>query len=108
MSVVKRNKFGFERKGIFDVKTVFDWVEIDSIDSPVDSKTEYKFKEFDGVDVISTLLGYKVFKFKGSDCCTCDVKGEYFALERTPGPGRSKFNNWHFNLYGKNKFGVEV
>jgi hypothetical protein len=75
-------------------------------DSLVD--TDKNFKKFEGMDVLSGLLGYKVFKHKGIKCCCCPTEGKYFALEKTPGNGRSKYNNWHFNLYGKDQFGREV
>ena len=90
------------RHGIYDVKTVLDWAETDVPFS------DGNFKEFDGLQVLSGILGYKVFKYKGTKCACCPTEGTYFALERTPGPGRTKYNNWHFNLYGKNKFGREV
>lgn len=91
------------RKGIYPLHDVFDWA-----DTSIHEDTENNKKDFDGLDAMSGLLGYKVFKHKGTDCRTCEVKGEYFALEKTPGKGRSKYNNWHFNLYGKDKFGREV
>jgi hypothetical protein len=92
----------FERRGVYDVQRVLDWADTD------ESFTDRNFKKFEGLDVLSGLLGYKVFKHKGVKCSCCPMEGEYFALERTPGPGSSKYNNWHFNLYGKNKFGREV
>lgn len=94
---------GLIRHGKYDLKTVLDWMEADS---PLD--TDHQIKKFEGLDVLSGLLGYKVFKYKGSNCCCCPVQGEYFALEKTPGKGRNKYNNWHFNLYGKDSFGREV
>lgn len=90
-----------ERHGTYDLSTVFDWVELSNVDS-------LKLKQFEGLDVLSSLLGYTVFKQQGTKCKCCPTEGTYFALEKTPGPGRSKFNNWHFNLYGKNHIGVEV
>lgn len=103
-----------ERKGVYTIEQVLSWVEVDeeSLDKKDARKIrlETSFKKFDGVEVLSGLLGYKVFKEKGVKCACpkCETKGEYFALERTPGPGKSKYNHWHFNLYGNDKFGKEV
>jgi hypothetical protein len=112
-----------ERKGIYDIKKVFDWIDDSSIQEtefglhrhePMEGMTkikngkEFKTKPFEDVDAISDLLGYTIFKEKGIDCCCCPTKGAYFALERTPGGGSSPYNQWHFNLYGIDKFGREV
>jgi len=64
--------------------------------------------DFRGLEVLTNLLNYKVFKHKGLDCPVCKAKGSYFALERTPGKGRTKYNKWHFNLYAKDIFGRDV
>lgn len=92
---------GMIRKGTYSLEIVFNWVETDSSD-------EKQMKLFEGENTLSNLLGYKVFKENGSDCICCPVKGLYFALEKTPGYGKTLYNNWHFNLYGKNEFGEEV
>lgn len=101
--MAKGKNSGMLRHGIYDISKVLSWMETDSL-----LDTDKNMKKFEGRDVLSGLLGYKVFKTKGVKCCSCDTTGEYFALEKTPGNGRSKYNNWHFNLYGKDLFGREV
>lgn len=81
----------------------FKWFEEDAA-----SSDEHKLGDFDGLEVLSNLLNYKVFKHKGIDCPVCHSKGAYFALERTPGGGRNKYNKWHFNLYAKDAFDRDV
>lgn len=101
--MLARGNSGLRRQGVYDIKTVLDWVEADS-----NVDTDHEIKNFKGFDVLSGLLGYKVFKHKGIKCPCCPIQGEYFALEKTPGNGKSKYNNWHFNLYGTDAFGREV
>ena len=81
----------------------FKWFEED-----IASTDEHALGDFDGLEVLSNLLNYKVFKHKGIDCPVCKSKGAYFALERTPGGGRNKYNKWHFNLYAKDAFDRDV
>lgn len=90
-----------ERAGIYEINEVFAWAE-------TDAEVNENTKQFNGKQVLSNLLNYKVFKLKGADCTCCPIKGLYFALERTPGPRLSVYNEWHFNLYGKNIRGHEV
>lgn len=99
----KGGNSGLLRHGTYDVKTVLEWMDADE-----KFDTDSVLKEFEGLNVLSGLLGYKVFKHKGTKCVCCPVEGQYFALEKTPGRGRNKYNKWHFNLYGKDAFGREV
>ena len=90
-----------EIKGTYSVSEVLDWMEVETI-------SEAAFKEFAGVQALSSLLTYKVFKEKGIKCL-CDIEGSFFRLERTPGHRKgSIYNNWHFNLYGKDTRGRNV
>jgi hypothetical protein len=101
--MAKGKNSGMFRHGIYDIQKTMNWMETDS-----SFDTDRNLKKFESLDVLSGLLGYKVFKAKGVKCCCCPTTGEYFALEKTPGKGSSKYNNWHFNLYGKDHFGREV
>lgn len=87
---------GFERKGTYDINSVMRWME------------STPSQKFDGTEVLFEEIKYLVLKEKGFKCCSCPTVGTYFALERTAGYGKSKYNNWHFNLYGKNEYEHEV
>lgn len=50
---------------------------------------------------------YEVFKKKGTKCISCGIEGKYFALERSHGKANNP-NKYHFNLYAKNKHGLEI
>lgn len=89
-----------ERKGTYPIDQVFAVME-------TETSSDKKFVVFDGAKVLSSLSQYKVFKEKGITC-SCGLEGKYFAMERTPGPGYSKYNQWHFNLYALNAQGREV
>ena len=66
------------------------------------SKYSKKKIDFDGDEIKTNSLRYKLFKSKGCDCVVCDMKGEYFVKERN-----LDTDPYHFNLYGM-KDGVEV
>ena len=72
------------------------------------SSNEKLMGEFDGLEILVNLLNYKVFKHKGLDCPICKAKASHFSLEKTPGPGKSLYNKWHFNLYATDPFGNHV
>jgi 5-methylcytosine-specific restriction endonuclease McrA len=48
---------------------------------------------------------YQLYAEKGTTCVRCGIKGTHFALERGKGANPNRF---HFNLYGRNKYGHEV
>lgn len=62
---------------------------------------------FDGAEVNLGILNVRLFAQKGCDCVNCDLKGEYFRVERT-GAGNSIYNDWHLNLYGTDQLGREM
>jgi len=58
------------------------------------------------VIVNTNSMRYRVFKLKGLKCCSCELEGKFFALERhykTTNP-----NKFHFNLYTIDKNGNEI
>ncbi len=88
------------RHSVHTLEEVFNWFD-----------ESVEFKDFNGLKTVSNLLNYSLFKEKGTACCNsknCEVTGTYFALERTSGPIKNIYNNWHFNLYGKRSNGKEV
>ena len=86
------------------IKEAFDWME--SLDNP--RNTDFMMKKLNEENVHSSLLNYKVFKHKGIACVSCNIKGEFFAIEKTPGPGSSIYNDWHLNLYAVDAIGREI
>ena len=50
-------------------------------------------------------LRYANFKYNGTSCVKCRIKGKYFRLERSAGDNVKKR---HFNLYGVNSKGEEI
>lgn len=84
------------------IEEFFAWYQEDP------STNEKLMGEFEGLEILINLLNYKVFKHKGLDCPVCKAKASHFSLEKTPGPGRSLYNKWHFNLYATDPFGNHV
>lgn len=83
-------------------------IPINEVVSQISEDTPlYKSGYFDGAEVNLGMLNMRLFATKGCDCVHCDLKGEFFRVERM-GRGNSIFNEWHLNLYGVNEHGREV
>ena len=65
-------------------------------------------KEVDGDLTYVNLLGMQLFKEKGCKCVSCNTTGTFFRKEKTSGPKKMIFSNWHLNLYGVDYMGREV
>jgi hypothetical protein len=48
---------------------------------------------------------YQLFAEKGCRCVKCGIVGKFFCLEKAPGNGDSRYEKYHFNLYGITKGG---
>lgn len=60
---------------------------------------------FDGDLIKMGSIKYRMFAEKGLSCVACGLTGQYFAKEKLPVHGESK---WQFHLYAINNFGDEV
>jgi 5-methylcytosine-specific restriction endonuclease McrA len=63
--------------------------------------------DFDGDVMKMASDRYKCFVKSGTACVCCGLKAEYFIKEADP-ILLEKSGTYHFNLYGRNKFGDEV
>ena len=59
--------------------------------------------DFDGDLIPMNSQRYELFKFKGTTCSNCGLKGLFFAKER-----HKNNKTFHFNLYGVNSAGKEI
>lgn len=83
-------------------------IPVSEVLSKMDESTlKYKSEFFDGAEVNIGMLNLRLFKSSGTDCVHCNLKGEYFRVEKM-GFGSSIFNEWHLNLYGINARNEEV
>ena len=90
----------YERKSIYNVEDVIAKVLPHAISTQARRASKV---DFDGDLIVMSSSRYQVFKYKGTDCVTCGLKGAHFAKEKEPSSGV-----YHFNLYGINEDGLEV
>jgi 5-methylcytosine-specific restriction endonuclease McrA len=88
------------RKEIYRPEEFLQYVEMHH------TKKDIKILDGDAIKLGSDR--YKVFKFKGLKCKTCNLIGSYFAKERTKTKKDPEILSWHLNLYGKNQNGEEI
>lgn len=91
---------GFIRKSVYSVDQVLAKVVHHAI-TPQTKKAAKR--DFDGDMIGMGSQRYQVFKYKGTTCVCCGLKGSYFAKER-----QRNVETYHFNLYGINEDGLEV
>ena len=90
-----------QRKMILTLDEVFPYVLFEKPEK-LGIKSSRQQKLIKGEYIKMSSYRYQLFELKGVQCVSCDVKGEFFAMEKT---GDSK--RYHLNLYGK-KDGQDV
>lgn len=66
------------------------------------------FRTYDADPVWMGSDRYLNFALHGTRCMQCGLQGEFFRKERSTGSGKHLYQDWHFNLYGYDKNGVEI
>ena len=93
----------YERKSLILIDQVLSFVIFGSKNTRSSS-----FKVYDGLLINMTSQRYQLFKLKGCDCVRCGIKGQYFAIERTPPISPDMPAGWHLNLYALDSANNEV
>jgi len=94
----------YERKEIYPLDVIFPHIY-----SSKEYKENPELKEriFDGDVIKMTSLRLRLFKFVSHTCRKCNLKGIFFAKERT-NHLNSITQSYHLNLYGYNSNGDEI
>lgn len=88
-----------DRKAVFELSEVLPFVSSDGKNTT---------KEYLGETIPMDWDTLQVLKVKGCDCVSCNAKADFVAMEKTPGPKRTIYNEWHFNVYAKDYLGRPV
>lgn len=87
------------RKKVYSLDEVIPFVSLDG---------KFAVKEYDGVLMPMDWDTLQVLKIKGCTCVSCGAEADFVAMERTPGPKKTIYNDWHFNVYAKDYIGREI
>lgn len=88
------------RKAVYTLDEVIPFISVGG-DNP-------ETRDYDGDEMPMDWETLQVLKAKGCTCVTCGAEAAFVAKEKTPGPKKTVYNYWHFNVYAEDYLGRPV